>query len=125
MQHTLARTRFPTVEERSSLAVLLGVPQRKINVWFQNQRQREPSTRSLEVATASVIIAADQPGMSADSIMRKAVEWSQDGMRYQIGKYLFRQIHRLTIEDTRLDQEDAETIAIYALLVKVAEIVAV
>ena len=35
------KTRFPTVEMRRALANELGVTPRKIQVWFQNRRQRE------------------------------------------------------------------------------------
>lgn len=32
-------TNFPSTETRNELALLLGIPQRSIQVWFQNRRQ--------------------------------------------------------------------------------------
>jgi len=41
MAHTFHETNgFPSVTERSSLACLLKASERRITVWFQNQRQR-------------------------------------------------------------------------------------
>lgn len=39
-------TNFPSTETRNELALLLGIPQRSIQVWFQNRRQ---ITRKIKV----------------------------------------------------------------------------
>lgn len=53
----LEKTWFPPSETRLRLAQLLNVPERTVQVWFQNQRQKAkqnyPKTLPLAVATAS------------------------------------------------------------------------
>lgn len=40
LQHTLQETHYPDWEQLSSISCILDVPVRNIQVWFQNQRQR-------------------------------------------------------------------------------------
>jgi hypothetical protein len=124
LEDTLKRTRNPTKEERSSLAVILGVPIRKVQVWFQNQRQREPAEYVLRVALAAVLIADARPEWSADLVAQTADAWSRHGdrdvLRVATAAYIR---DKAAVLEKNGCEHDAEAVATYALLRKVADIV--
>lgn len=45
---------FPDIEDVSSLAVLCGTTNRKIQIWFQNARQRKLQVNSKDILNATL-----------------------------------------------------------------------
>ena len=124
LEDTLKRTRNPTKEERSSLAVILGVPMRKVQVWFQNQRQRGPGEHDLRVALAAVVIAHACPQWSTDLVAQTADVWGRHGDRDFLRVATTAYIRDKAAALQKIGCEhDAEAVATYALLSKVAEVV--
>ena len=124
LEDTLKRTRNPTMEERSSLAVILGVSMRKVQVWFQNQRQRGSGKNDVRVALAAVLIAHACPQWSANSVAQTADIWGRHGdqefLRVSTTAFIREKVAALQKIGC---EHDAEAVAIYALLSKVAEVI--
>ena len=127
---------YPTSEERSSLSCLLEVSQRRVQTWFQNQRQRRAKDDGSLVATLGMntillfcIYTKLEPDLPYDETAKKvahALDTAQDVdklVRSTTFAYLIYEANG--VRSDTIDGFDSFHIATTALLSRVAMVLGV
>ena len=124
---------LPSSEQISSLAVLFDVPPRKIQTWFQNarQRRRSMSPETCRVALLGILICdVFAPNSDPPSAMQTASEYVASHTSAEVEDIFRRLLHtycmskRNAFPMAELDDEERETLYLYALLDKFVQVTA-
>ena len=135
LDDTLVRTDTPDVEERSSLAVLMGRTPRQVQVYFQNKRQRTTppahvaspvAALPVELVSLAVVNHSTLPEVGAEGAVHLAAaafECSGGSARLladaAVGSQVVSDTARLMARDPALSPSDAEAVALYAMLARI------
>ena len=124
---------FPTITDRSSLACLLESSQRRVTVWFQNQRQRRKYAEDTEtIASLGLnrilllcMYTRTNPDMPYDTMARHvsdvlaaAGDEEDEVVRLTLNTFLVHEARQLL--STGVDADDAVHVATAGLLARVA-----
>ena len=136
LEHAFHETSgFPTVTDRSSLACVLDSTERRIQVWFQNQRQRgkyEEDTKAiaslgLNTILLMCIMTRQSPDVPYDEMARYVQTlidsvgvYADHLVRYHVWSFVLEEARR--VESDTIDQYDAVHIATTGLITRVANV---
>lgn len=146
--HSMRESAFPDATELSSLSVLLDVPFRTVRIWFQNQRQRGESMNSTKrrvpslptltphasgcstyMALVAVLLAEEFPqwtpqqvAIASQQLSCPMVEGFEKFVQCSMNAFIARGVAKLMRGEPTLNQEDAASVAMFALLQKVADV---
>ena len=139
LEHTFHETNgYPSVTERSSLACILEASERRVKVWFQNQRQRgiyaadTTAIASLGMNTILLlcIYTRLRPDVPYDSMARHVsnvliAAGDQADALVRHHTYTFIVMEARRIQSDTVDEDDAVYIATTGLIARVANVMGV
>jgi hypothetical protein len=139
LDHTLHETNgFPSVTERSSIACILEASERRVKVWFQNQRQRgiyAADTRTIASLGMNTILLLcmytrlrpdvpyDSMARHVSNILSAAGDQADALVRHYTYTFLVMEARR--IQSDTVDEDDAVYIATTGLIARVAGVLGV
>lgn len=139
LKHTwMEETKLPDREILSSIACILGVNERTIQVWFQNQRQRKEKTfnqteeskiNKFHFAMLCLILQNEHPRVTSERIIRIVVGFLKEcGDKYKtylytaVNDYISTKVVKIQQKDPRLSIGDCEGLVIYSFLWNIAHL---
>ena len=139
LEHAFHETNgFPTVTDRSSLACLLDASERRVQVWFQNQRQRgkyEEDTKAIASLGLNTILLMcimtrqspdvpyDEMARYVQSLIASVGSYADHLVRYHVWSFVLEEARKLTSET--IDAHDAVCIATWGLITRLANVLGV
>lgn len=115
----------------SSIACILGVTERTIQVWFQNQRQRKEDSKinTLHFAMMCLILQNEHPRVTSERIIRIVVGFLKEcGDTYKtylytaVNDYISTKVVKVQQKNPCLSIGDCEGLVIYSFLWNVARL---